>query len=68
MQLSAAGVEKKGYELFESLGTLHRLHEKKEAEKTEAQITADKMRSSGFLYRLQMAAAQNKIEWKLDEV
>lgn len=64
MLLSAQGVKEKPERLFPSLKALNQY----EQENTdEQQRVAASLKSSGLLGKLQQAASNNKVEWKLDD-
>jgi hypothetical protein len=63
MLLQAQGVKEKGEKLFSSLAAL-----KKAAEDIpEEQRLAQSLVNSGWLSKLQTVAANNNIEWRMDD-
>lgn len=66
MQLASNGVEKKPEELFDSLRSLRKSMQEREALRDTMELHASKMVSSGFLGRLMQVAAQNEVDWKVE--
>lgn len=66
MLMQAAGVEKKAAEIFPSIRTIMD-YQQKIADENPLMEQTNKLRSSGFLARLQAAAAKNNSDWKLDD-
>jgi hypothetical protein len=65
MMLSAQGVTKSAAELFPSIKAIQSHVE--EVDGSDPMVQAARLKSSGFLARLQAAAAVNNSEWRLDD-
>jgi hypothetical protein len=68
LMLMAQGVEKKPHEIFSSLRTLAVAQEEEDNRNVnDPKAMSAKLVKSGFLARLQAAAANNDVEWKLND-
>jgi hypothetical protein len=63
MLLNAAGVKEKPHKLFSSLAQM----KKNEERKPESERLRDSLITSGLLARLQTAAANNNVDWKVNQ-